>query len=86
MEWIAKAKTPTQEHSGYTENKRVRNEFEGQEDKTGSEMSLRGVVQVRKASIIAARPATARLMLAGTTGMPERTAKAVVSGRDKRTM
>ncbi|BBH43720.1 hypothetical protein KU43P_01970 [Pseudomonas sp. KU43P] len=74
MEWIAKAKTPTQEHSGYTGNQRVRNEFERQEDKKRSEMMLRGEVRARTASIIAARAATARLKLAGMAGIPERTA------------
>ncbi|MNF04871.1 hypothetical protein [Pseudomonas putida] len=86
MEWVAKAKTPTQEHSGYTGNKRVRNEFEGQEYKKGSETALRGVVQKRKASIIAASATTAQLMRAGTAGIPERAAQAALSGRDKRTM
>jgi hypothetical protein len=58
MEKIAKAKTPTHEHSGYTETKRVRNEFEGQEGESSSATPLRGKVRVRQASIIAARAAT----------------------------
>jgi len=74
MEWIAKAKTLTQKHSGYTGNERVRNEFERHEDKKRSEITLRGEVRARKPSIIAARATTTQLMLAGTTGIPERTA------------
>jgi hypothetical protein len=64
MEKIAKAKTPTQEHSGYTENKRVRNEFEGQEDESKGVKPLRGRVRVRQTSIIAARAATPLTMRA----------------------
>ena len=75
-----------QEHSGYTANTRIRNEFEGQEYKKGSETALRRVVQLGKTSIIAARATTARLRLAATTGIPERTAQAALSGRKKRTM
>ncbi|AXM97150.1 hypothetical protein DVB73_15825 [Pseudomonas plecoglossicida] len=86
MEWIAKAKTPTQEHSGYTANERVHNEFERQEGEKRSEMTPRGTVQERKASIIAARATTTRLMLAGTAGIPDCTAQAALSGCDKRTM
>jgi hypothetical protein len=83
---MAKAKTHAQAHCGYTENERVRSGFKGQIDEKSNEKALRGVVRVRKASIIAAMRTTARLMRAGTAGIPDCTAQAAHSGRDKRTM
>ncbi|KIY41527.1 hypothetical protein TZ03_05300 [Pseudomonas sp. 10-1B] len=86
MEYIAKAKTPAQSHSGYTENRCVRNEFEGQEDETKGGKPLRGQAWKRQTSIIAARAATPLTKLAEMTEVPDDTAQAVLSGRGKRTM
>ncbi|GLO28000.1 MULTISPECIES: hypothetical protein [Pseudomonas] len=86
MEYIAKAKTPVQSHSGYTENRCVRNEFERQEDETKGGKPLRGQVRERQTSIIAARAATPLTKLAKMTDVPDGTAQAVLSGRGKRTM
>ncbi|MNZ69975.1 hypothetical protein D3C78_882930 [compost metagenome] len=86
MEYIAKAKTPAQSHSGYTENRCVRNEFERQEDETKGGKPLRGQVRERQTSIIAARATTPLTKLAKTTEVPVGTAQAVLSGRGKRTM
>ncbi|RCL21599.1 hypothetical protein C6A77_22170 [Pseudomonas sp. AFG_SD02_1510_Pfu_092] len=86
MEWIAKAKTPAQSHTGYTENSSVHNEFERQEDETKGGKPLRGRVRERQTSIIAARAAAPLTKLAKTTEVPDGTAQAVLSGRGKRTM
>ncbi|AYN18523.1 hypothetical protein CHR29_26500 [Pseudomonas monteilii] len=86
MEYIAKAKTPAQSHSGYTENSCVRNEFERQEDEAKSGKPLRGRARERQTSIIAARAATPLTKLAKTADVPDGTAQAVLSGRGKRTM
>ena len=86
MEYIAKAKTPAQSHSGYTENRCVRNEFEGQEDETKGGKPLREPVRGWQTSIIAAMAATPLTKLAELTEVPDGTAQAVLSGRGKRTM
>jgi len=64
MEKIAKAKTPAQSHSGYTEISGIRNEFKRQEDETKGGKPLRGQVQERQTSIIAARAAATATQLA----------------------
>ncbi|MFJ4452527.1 hypothetical protein ACIP1G_01335 [Pseudomonas sp. NPDC089392] len=86
MEYIAKAKTPAHSHSGYTENRCIRNELERQEDEAKGGKPLRGRVWEHQTSIIAARAATPLTKLAKTMDVPDGTAQAVLSGRGKRTM
>ncbi|AVD81017.1 hypothetical protein C4Q28_02010 [Pseudomonas sp. SWI6] len=86
MEYIAKAKTRAQDRSGYTGNRRIRNEFDGQKGEKRCDRPLRGVVREGQASIIAASAADQSSGRANRTEIPDGAALAARTGRDKRTM
>jgi len=90
MEWIAKAKTPAQDDSGYTPVECVRAELEGQMSEKACSKLLRKEDGLYPPSIIAARALTRSAMrakpLRQVTEIPDCAAQAALSGRGRRTM